>query len=167
MWRAVAAGVAVVLAALSGLLTTVVSAHRSLGVWVALAVVVVVGAILQVAITAGQRRSRSLPSDHAEVSAVREAAERIREKELKAAWDGITWPALSDTDEVRLAKALNALGGGDLVRSWYRYLKAAQDHARLFRGRRTPSVAAEFSARGKANRAYSLLIAKLRRFEER
>jgi hypothetical protein len=56
MWRAVAAGVSVVLAAVIGVVTAVVTAHPSRGLWVALGVVVIVGAGLQTVVTYGERR---------------------------------------------------------------------------------------------------------------
>jgi hypothetical protein len=55
MWRAVAAGVSVVLAAVIGVVTALVTAHPSLGLWVALGVVVVAGAGLQAAVTYSER----------------------------------------------------------------------------------------------------------------
>jgi hypothetical protein len=58
MWRAVAAGVSVVLAAAGGVVTVFVTQHSSLGLWVALVALVVLGAALQVAVTVGERRSR-------------------------------------------------------------------------------------------------------------
>ena len=57
MWRAVAAGVSVVLAAVVGVVTALVTAHPSRGLWVALGIVVIVGAGLQAVITYGERRN--------------------------------------------------------------------------------------------------------------
>jgi hypothetical protein len=57
MWRAIAAGVSVIAAAASGLITSLVTAHPSWGLWVALGVVVVVGAVSQAAVTLRERRS--------------------------------------------------------------------------------------------------------------
>jgi predicted phage tail protein len=57
MWRAVAAGTAVVAAAASGVVTALVTAHSAWGLWVALGVLVVIGAVLQVAVMAWKRRS--------------------------------------------------------------------------------------------------------------
>lgn len=48
MLRAVAAGLSAVAAAASGVITALVTAHRSLGLWVALGVLIIVGALLQV-----------------------------------------------------------------------------------------------------------------------
>ena len=59
MWRAVAAGVSVVLAAASGVATALVTSHSSIGLWVALGVLVMTGAGLQVAVAAGDRRRSS------------------------------------------------------------------------------------------------------------
>jgi hypothetical protein len=56
MWRAVAAGVSVVVAAASGVVTALVTTHPSRGLWVALGVVVIVWAVLQAAVTYGERR---------------------------------------------------------------------------------------------------------------
>ena len=56
MWRAVAAGVTVVVAAASGVITVVVTTHPSRGLWVALGVMVIMGAVLQAAVTYGERR---------------------------------------------------------------------------------------------------------------
>ena len=58
MWRAVAAGVSVVLAAAAGVVTIFATQHSSLGLWVALVALVVLGGVLQAAVTVGDRRSR-------------------------------------------------------------------------------------------------------------
>ncbi len=55
MWRAVAGGVSVVVAAASGVVTAVVTAHSSAGLWVALGVLAVVGAVLQAAVIGRER----------------------------------------------------------------------------------------------------------------
>jgi hypothetical protein len=57
MWRAVAGGVSVVVAAATGVVTALVTAHSSAGLWAALAVLVVVGGILQAAIIGLERRA--------------------------------------------------------------------------------------------------------------
>jgi hypothetical protein len=57
VWRAVAAGVSIVVAAASGVVTALVTAHSSPGLWVSLAVLVTVGAALQAVVTFGDRRS--------------------------------------------------------------------------------------------------------------
>jgi hypothetical protein len=55
--------VAVVAAVVSGVVTALVTAHSVWGLWVALGVLVVVGAVLQVAVVAWRRRSeRRAPS---------------------------------------------------------------------------------------------------------
>jgi hypothetical protein len=56
MWRAAAAGVSVIVATASGVVTALVTTHSSRGLWVALGVVVIVGAVLQAAVTYGERR---------------------------------------------------------------------------------------------------------------
>jgi hypothetical protein len=58
VWRAVAAGLSVVIAAVSGVVTTLVTAHPSVGLWASLCVVVLVGAGLQAVATLNERRQR-------------------------------------------------------------------------------------------------------------
>jgi hypothetical protein len=58
MWRAVAAGISVVVAAASGVVTALVTTHPSRGLWVALGIAVIVGAVLQAAVTYGERQRR-------------------------------------------------------------------------------------------------------------
>lgn len=60
----VAAGFSVVVAAVIGVVTALATTHPSLGLWVALAVAVVVGAILQMALSGRERGS----SSHVEAS---------------------------------------------------------------------------------------------------
>jgi hypothetical protein len=57
MLRAAAAGVSFVLAAASGVVTALVTAHSSQGLWVALGVLVVVGAVLQAVVTMNERHA--------------------------------------------------------------------------------------------------------------
>jgi hypothetical protein len=57
MWRAGAAGLSALAAAASGVVTALVTAHPSVGLWVALGVLVVIGAALQAAVVVGERRS--------------------------------------------------------------------------------------------------------------
>jgi hypothetical protein len=57
MVRAIAAGAAFVAAAVIGVITVLVAARPSLGLWVALGAVVVVGGVLQGAVSAADRRS--------------------------------------------------------------------------------------------------------------
>lgn len=167
MWRAGAAAVTVVLAAVTGVLTALVTAHPSSGLWAALVAAVVIGAVLTGLVAAGERRSRRLPSDSAGIGVIREAAQRIRQQEEAATRDGITWPALPDADAARCAKAINAMGSRALARAWHGYVAAALEHARLFRGGRVPPVRAEFSGRRKSDRAYDRLMVRLRHAEER
>jgi hypothetical protein len=58
VWRAISAGASVVLAAVCGVVTALVTAHPSRGLWVALAAVVVVGAVSQAAVTYSERGER-------------------------------------------------------------------------------------------------------------
>jgi hypothetical protein len=58
MWRVMAAGLSVVVAAAAGVVTALVTAHQSAGLWTALAALVAVGAFLQAGLTARERRVR-------------------------------------------------------------------------------------------------------------
>jgi len=79
MWRAVAAGVSVLVAGASGVVTALVTAHPSTGLWVALGVVLGVGGVLQVVVVATDRRpSRAVTASGAGAVAVGGSAERIR-----------------------------------------------------------------------------------------
>lgn len=79
MWRAVAAGVSVVVAGASGVVTALVTAHPSAGLWVALSVLLVVGGVLQVVVVAGDRRSsRAVTASGAGAVAVGGSARQIR-----------------------------------------------------------------------------------------
>ena len=53
VWRAIAAGISVIVAAASGVVTSVVTTHPSRGLWVGLGVAVILGAVLQAALTFG------------------------------------------------------------------------------------------------------------------
>jgi hypothetical protein len=55
VWRAGAAGLSVIVAAVAGVVTALVTAHPSSGLWAALVGLVIVGAALQVSVTAGDR----------------------------------------------------------------------------------------------------------------
>jgi hypothetical protein len=57
LWRAVAAGISTVAAGAAGVVTALATAHPSAGLWAALSVLVVGGAVLQAAVVAGERRS--------------------------------------------------------------------------------------------------------------
>lgn len=70
MWRAAAAGVAFVLAAASGLVTALVTQHSSRGWWVALAVLVLVGGVLQAVASFVPRRSSAAAATGAGAVAV-------------------------------------------------------------------------------------------------
>lgn len=79
MWRAVAAGFSFVAATASGVVTALVTAHSSWGLWVALGVLVVVGAVAQAAVIAGERRSaRRISASGAGAVAVGGSAGEIR-----------------------------------------------------------------------------------------
>jgi hypothetical protein len=79
MWRAIAAGISVVVAAASGVVTALVTSHSSRGLWMALGVLVVVGAVLQTAVIAGERRSRrGVVASGAGAVAVGDSAGEIR-----------------------------------------------------------------------------------------
>jgi hypothetical protein len=79
MWRAVAAGVSVVVAGASGVVTGLVTAHPSAGLWVALSVLLVVGGILQVAVARGDRQSsRAVTASGTGAVAVGGTAREIR-----------------------------------------------------------------------------------------
>jgi hypothetical protein len=56
MWRAVLAGASLIVASVGGIVTALVTAHPSRGLWVALGLLVVVGAVLQAALTYDERR---------------------------------------------------------------------------------------------------------------
>jgi hypothetical protein len=58
MLRAVLAGVSVILAAVCGVVTALVTTHASPGLWVALGVAAVAGAVSQAVVTYGERRER-------------------------------------------------------------------------------------------------------------
>ena len=58
MWRTFAGGVSVVVAGASGVVTALVTAHASWGLWTALGALVIVGAVLQMLAIGGERRGR-------------------------------------------------------------------------------------------------------------
>lgn len=79
MWRAAAGGISVIAAAAAGLVTALVTAHSSAGLWVALGALVIVGALLQAAVIAGERRSeRRVTASGAGAVAVGGSAGEIR-----------------------------------------------------------------------------------------
>lgn len=112
MWRAVAAGVSVVAAGASGVVTALVTAHSSRGLWVALAVLVIAGAGLQAAVTYGERREPCVAASGAGAVAVGGSAPggirtRVRGSHVPAAVPG-------DPDGV-IASGPGAVGvGGDV-----------------------------------------------------
>lgn len=59
MWRAVLAGVSVALATVCGVVTALVTAHPSRGLWVGLGVLIVAGAVSQAAVTYEEKRGRA------------------------------------------------------------------------------------------------------------
>jgi hypothetical protein len=70
LWRAVMAGVSVVVAAVTGVVTALATAHPSRGLWAALGAAVVVGALLQVAVTYGEHRKPNHDADSPSADAV-------------------------------------------------------------------------------------------------
>ena len=79
MWRALAAGMSVVVAGAVGVVTALVTAHPSAGLWVALGVLLVVGGVLQVLVVARDRRSsRAVTASGAGAVAVGGSAGQIR-----------------------------------------------------------------------------------------
>jgi hypothetical protein len=79
MWRAVAAGVSVAVAGAVGVVTALVTAHPSAGLWVALSVLLIVGGVLQVVVVAGNRRSsRAVTASGAGAVAVGGSAREVR-----------------------------------------------------------------------------------------
>jgi hypothetical protein len=100
MWRAVAGGVSVVVAAATGVVTALVTAHSSAGLWAALAVLVAVGGVLQAAVIGLERRLASpVVAWGAGAVAVGGSAGEIRTRVRGAAassasrrWDGVVAP---------------------------------------------------------------------------
>ncbi len=88
MRRAVAAGASVIVAAVIGVVTALVTAHPSWGLWVALGVAVIVGAVLQAVVTYGEReRTRRIEASGAGAVAVggstqQEIRTRVRGKRV-------------------------------------------------------------------------------------
>lgn len=89
MKRAVAAGAAFAAASGSGVVAALVAARPSLGLWVALGVLVAVGALLQGAVTAAERRRKpGAQASGAGAVAVGGSAREIRTHVHGAAQDG-------------------------------------------------------------------------------
>lgn len=79
MWRAIAAGISVVIAAAVGVVTVLATAHSSWGLWAALGALVVVGAVLQAAVAVSERHSvRRVAASGAGAVAVGGSAAEIR-----------------------------------------------------------------------------------------
>jgi hypothetical protein len=99
MWRAVAGGVSVVVAAAVGVLTALVTAHSSTGLWAALTALVVVGGVLQAAVIGVQRRQAPVvasgPGAVAVAGSAGEIRTRVRGATNSAAlsrWEGVVAP---------------------------------------------------------------------------
>jgi hypothetical protein len=75
--RALAAGVSFVLAAAVGVVTALVTAHSSPGLWAALGVIVCVGGALQGAVTVNERRAGRVSASGAGAVAVGGSAAKI------------------------------------------------------------------------------------------
>jgi hypothetical protein len=111
MWRAVAAGISVIVATASGVVTSLVTTHPSRGLWVALAVVVIVGAALQAAVTYGDRRKAGrVDVSGAGAVAVGGSAGEIRTRVRRSHGS----PAIPDDQDGVIASGPGAVGiGGD------------------------------------------------------
>src|SRR6266851_3582598 len=110
MGRALAAGTVFLAAAASGVLSALASADPSLGLWVALGVLIVVGAVLQGIVSAGGRRSRHrvLASGAGAVAVGGSTAEvRTRVQE------GLGTPVVADTGEITASGPGAVSIGGD------------------------------------------------------
>ena len=94
MGRAVLAGISVIVATASGVVTALVTTHSSRGLWVALGVLVIVGAALQAAASYGERRKpgRVNASGDGAVaiggSATRKISTRVRGSHVPSAMPG-------------------------------------------------------------------------------
>jgi hypothetical protein len=79
MWRAMAVGLSVILATVSGVITSIVTQHPSRGLWAALGVLTVIGAALQALVTVADRRSsRKVVASGAGSAAIGGSAAEIR-----------------------------------------------------------------------------------------
>jgi hypothetical protein len=115
VWRAVAAGVAVIVAAASGVVTGLVTTRPSRGLWVALGVAVLMGALLQAALTFGEGRKvrRAVASGAGAVavggSARGEIRTRVRGRHVP--------PSVTDDHDGLIASGPGAVAiGGDAAR---------------------------------------------------
>ncbi len=111
MWRAVAAGISVIVATASGVVTALATTHPSQGLWAALAVVVIVGAVLQAVVTYGdRRRAGRVSASGAGSVAVGGSAGEIRTR-MRGNYGS---PAASDDQDGVTASGPGAVGiGGD------------------------------------------------------
>ena len=94
MWRSVAAAVAFAVAAISGILAAVAANNKSMGWWVALGVLVLMGAILQGIVTTVEPRRRTVASGAGSVAiggnstaAVHTSARGVVESDAKPVGD--------------------------------------------------------------------------------
>jgi hypothetical protein len=112
MLRAAAAGISFVLAAASGVVTALVTAHSSRGLWVALGVLVVVGGVLQAALTVNERRSPGrVAASGAGAVAVGGSASKISTRVT-----GSHGPAVTPDGDGVTASGPGAIGvGGDVT----------------------------------------------------
>lgn len=78
MWRAIAVGISIVVAGVSGVVTGLVTAHPSRGLWVALGVLLVIGGVLQAAITVVPHRSSAAARGPGAVAVGGDAKAEIR-----------------------------------------------------------------------------------------
>ena len=110
--RAAAAGVSFVLAAACGVVTALVTAHSSRGLWVALGVLVIVGAALQVAVTMnGQRAPGRVTASGPGSVAVGGSAGKISTRVT-----GVRRPAVTPGGDGVTASGPGAVGvGGDVT----------------------------------------------------
>jgi hypothetical protein len=111
VWRAVAAGVSVIAAGISGVVAAEVTAHPSNGLWVALGVALIVGAALQAAVIyTEQKRSRPVEASGAAAVAVggsthKEVRTRVHGKPASG--------AARDTRDGVVASGPGSVGVGD------------------------------------------------------
>ena len=109
-----AAGVSVIAAAVIGVVTALVTAHPSRGLWVALGVVVIVGAVSQAAVTYSERgRSRRVQASAAGAVAVGGSAQQ----EIRTRVHGRhASPRGSDEQDGVVASGPGSVGvGGDVA----------------------------------------------------
>jgi hypothetical protein len=89
----VAGGVSVIVAAVTGVVTSIVTAHPSQGLWAALGVIVIVGAVLQAAVTYSEReRSRRVKASGAGAVAVGGSARNAVRTRVRGKHNSLTGP---------------------------------------------------------------------------